>query len=82
MPARRMNIRIKSGSKIDRKSIEDSDPLKNNGSKAVIKTMNMIIMLNMTIRYLNFNVYSPIITRYWNHKRKMVSRQRYEYRGI
>ena len=75
-------MKIKSGNDIYRKFIDDSGPAIYTGSRTVIKTMRMIIILNTIIRYLNFNVYSPIIIHYLNDKRKGILRQRYGYRGI
>jgi hypothetical protein len=37
-----------------------------------------IIILNVIIRYLNFNLNSPIITNCWNHRIKILLRQRYQ----
>ena len=74
-------MKIKSGNEIYRKFTRDSGPFINSGSRAVINIIRMIIMQNIIIRYLNFNAYSPIIT-HWNHKRKMILRQRYGFWGI
>ena len=75
-------MKIKSGNEIYLKFTADSGPAIYSGSRAVIKMMRMIIMLNTIIRYLNFNVYSPIIIHYLNDKRKCILRQRQGYRGI
>jgi hypothetical protein len=77
IPERSRNVKINSGREINRKFNDDSGLVINNGSRAVIKMIIIIIMLKKIIRYLNFNIYSPMIT----YRRKMILRQQYGYWG-
>jgi len=55
-------MKLNSGSIINCVFTANSCWESNNGTRAVTKIIIMIIMLNAIIRYLNFNLNSPIIT--------------------